>query len=64
MTKLKLKSGIFKSFNKSICYNFFYDFFFFYIYNLFFISIKMSENLSSKYYQEKKERVQKKACER
>ena len=55
MTKLKLKSDIFKSSN-----NFFYNF----RYNFFLIYIKMSKNLSAKKYQGNKERLQKKACER
>ena len=40
--------------------NFFYKFF----YKFFFIYIKMSKTLSAKYYQENKERLQKKARER
>ena len=48
--KLKFKSDIF--------YNFF-DKFFLYFFFLY-ISIKMSKNLSAKYYQENKERFQKK----
>ena len=56
MTKLKFKSDSFKSFNKSILINFFIKFFVI----VFFICIKMSKNLSAKYYQENKERLQKK----
>ena len=52
MIKLKFKSDIFISCNKSIFYNFFYNFFSIYI--------KISKNLSAKYYQENKERLQKK----
>ena len=55
MTKLKLKSDIFKSSN-----HFFYNF----LYNFFLIYIKMFKNLSAKKYQGNKERLQKKACER
>ena len=51
MTKLILKTDIFKS------SNIFFDI---YIY----IYIKISKNLSAKYYQENKKRLQKKACER
>ena len=51
MTKLKLKSDIFKSSNKSILKSFP-------------ISIKMSKNLSAKYFEEDKERLQKKASAR
>ena len=38
----------------------FYDFFYVFV----FIYIKISKNLSAKYYQENKERLQKKACKR
>ena len=59
--KLKLKGEIFKSSNQSIFYKFFYKiilifFFFFQIYMKY---IKMAQNLSAKYYQENKERLQK-----
>ena len=60
MTKLKFESDIFKCFNKSIFYKVFYNFFF----NFFFIYIKMSKDLSAKYYQGNKEKPQKKAWER
>ena len=50
MTRPNLKSDIFKSSN-----NIFDNFFHIYIY------IKMSKNLSAKYYQENKERLQKKS---
>ena len=56
MIKLKFKSDFLKSSNK-----FFYRFFFIIFFN---IHIKMSKNLSAKYYQENKERLQKKAHER
>ena len=56
ITKLKFKSDILKSSNKSIFYNFFKFFF----YDFFFMYIKMSKTLSVKYYQENKERQQKK----
>ena len=55
MIKLKFESDIFESLNKSIFYNSFYNFC---------IYIKMSKNWSAKYYQENKERLQKKAHER
>ena len=66
MIKLKFKSDFFKSFNKFIFYNFFIIFFYNFFYNCIVstIYIKMSENLSAKYYQENKERLQKKANER
>ena len=59
--KVKLKGEIFKSSNQSIFYKFFYEiilifFFFFQIYMKY---IKMAQNLSAKYYQENKERLQK-----
>ena len=53
MTKLILKTDIFKS------SNIFFD-----IYIYIYIYIKISKNLSAKYYQENKKRLQKKACER
>ena len=51
--KFKIKSNILKSSNKFILYKFFYNFFFIYI--------KMLKNLSAKYYEETKERLQKKS---
>ena len=57
MTKLKFTKDNFKSFSNSL---FIYIFF----YNIFFIYVKISENLSAKYYQGNKERLQKKACGR
>ena len=68
--KFKFKSGIFKSSNKYIFYNFFYKSFFYfflffiYLFIFFFIYMKMSKNLLAKYYQENKERLQKKSRER
>ena len=59
MTKLKFKSDIFKSSDKSL-FNFFNNF----SCNVFFICIKMSHKLSAKCYQENKERLHKKALER
>ena len=56
MIKLKFKSDFFKSSNKLIFYKFFYKLFL----GFFFIYIKLSKNLSAKYYQENKERLQKK----
>ena len=56
ITKLKFKSDIFKSFNKTH----FFVIFFKLIFNFFNIYIKMSKNLSVKYYQENKEKLQKK----
>ena len=56
MEKLKFKSDIFKSSNKSISNEFLYIY-------IFFIYIKMSKNPSAKYYQENKERLQEKTCE-
>ena len=50
ITKFKFKSAILKSSNKSILYNY--------------LLLKMFKNLSAKYYQENKERLQEKACER
>ena len=50
-TKLKFKSDIFKSSNKSF-------------YNIFSIYVKMSKNLSAKFYQENKERPQKNVREK
>ena len=47
-TKLKLKSNIIKSSNKSI------------LFIIFFVYVKISIKLSAKYYQENKERLQKK----
>ena len=60
MNKLKFESDFFKCYNKFIFYNFFDNFF----YKFFFIYIKMSKNLSAKYCQENKERLQKKARQR
>ena len=51
MTKLKFKTGIFKSPNKFVFYKCFYFFFFIYI--------KMSKTLSAKYYQENKKNYKK-----
>ena len=59
MAKLKFESDIFKSSNKSIFYNSFYRFF----YKPFFIYIKISKNVSVDYYQENKERLQKRVLE-
>ena len=56
--KLKFKSDIFKSSNKSIFFDNPFDNFFSFIY------IKISKNLLAKCYQENKERLQKKARER
>ena len=56
MEKLKFKSDIFKSSNKSISNEFLYTY-------IFFTYIKMSKNPSAKYYQENKERLQEKTCE-
>ena len=66
MAKLKFKSVIFKSFNKSTFILIFSSFFFVFLLFFFFclIYIKMSRNLSGKYYQESKERLQKIAPER
>ena len=50
----------FKLFNKSIFFIFFDNFF----NNFFLYIIKFLKNLSAKYYQENKERLQRKACER
>ena len=47
-TKLKFKSNIIKSSNKSI------------LFIIFFVYVKISIKLSAKYYQENKERLQKK----
>ena len=55
--KAKFKSDIFKSSDKSIFYKFFYKLFFVIF---LFIYIKMSKDLSAKYYQENKKRLQKK----
>ena len=52
--KLKFKSNGFRSSNKSTFYNFVFFLIFIFIY------IKISQNLSAKYYQENKERLQKK----
>ena len=61
--KLKLKGEIFKSSNQSIFYKFFYKiiliFFFFFFFKIYMKYIKMAQNLSAKYYQENKERLQK-----
>ena len=56
MIKLKFKIDFFKSSDKFVFYKFFS--------NIFFIAIKISKTLSAKYYQENKERLQKRACER
>ena len=56
MTKLIFKSDFFEFPNKSTFYKFFYKNFCI----LFFIYIKLSINLSAKYEQENKERLQKK----
>ena len=56
---MKFKSDIFKFSNKYIFCEFLYLFFL-----IFLKYIKKSRNLPAKYYQEKKERLQKKACER
>ena len=61
MIKLEFKSDIFKSFDKS---TFLLILFYNFSYNFFFIYIKMSKNLSAKYYQENKERLQKKSRKR
>ena len=53
ITKLKFKSYIRKSSNKSTLFKFFDNFF----YKCFFICTKMSKTLSAKYYQENKERI-------
>ena len=53
--KVKFKSDILKSSNKSILYNLFIFFTWF-----FFVCIKMSETISAKYYQENIERLEKK----
>ena len=60
MIQLKFKHNIFKSSNKSIFYKSFEISFLYFI----FIYIKISKNLLAKYYQENKEKLQKKACER
>ena len=52
--------NLLKSSNKPIFYKFFYNYF----YNFFHIYIKMSTTLLVKYYQENKEKLQKKARER
>ena len=66
MAKLKFKSVIFKSFNKSTFILIFSIVFFVFLLLFFFclIYMKMSRNLSAKYYQESKERLQKIAPER
>ena len=66
MAKLKFKSLIFKSFNKSTFILIFSIVFFVFLLLFFFclIYMKMSRNLSAKYYQESKERLQKIAPER
>ena len=56
MRKLKFKIDISKSSNKSMFYKFFIFFFFIYI--------KMPKHSSAKYYQENKERLEKKAREK
>ena len=45
---------------KTISTKFFIIFFYRFVYKSFYIYIKMSKNLSAKYYQEKKEKIQKK----
>ena len=60
MAKLKSKRVIFKSSNKFIFYQFFILFYNF----LFHIYIKTLKNLSTKYYQENRERLKIKAHER
>ena len=55
MTSLKFKSDTFTSSNKYVFYKFLYCFFII----LFFIYIKVSENLPAKFYQENKEKLQK-----
>ena len=59
MAKIKFKSDILKYSNK---FNF-YIFFITFVSIFFFIYIKRSRNLSAKYNQENKERLQKKARE-
>ena len=59
MAKIKFKSDILKYSNK---FNF-YIFFITFVSIFFFIYIKWSRNLSAKYNQENKERLQKKARE-
>ena len=59
MAKIKFKSDILKYSNKFNFYIFFITFVSFF----FFIYIKRSRNLSAKYNQENKERLQKKARE-
>ena len=55
MTNPQFKSGIFKFSNKLIFHIHYYNFF-----NIFFKYIEMSKDLSTKHYQENKERLQKK----
>ena len=66
--KFKFESDIFKSSNKYIFTFFFINLFFIFFYfsfiYFFFIYMKMSKNLLAKYYQENKERLQKKSRER
>ena len=62
MIKLKFQSDILKYSNKFIISFYFLCFCNFFIY-IFFIYIKMSKNLSVKYYQENKEILQKIVCE-
>ena len=61
IAKLKFKSDILKSSNKSILYSFFYKF----SYNFcFFVYIDLSKNLSAKYYQNIKKEYRKKLAKR
>ena len=59
MTKLKFKKV---TFLKLLMNTFFFCNFFFY--KFLFIYTKLSKNLTAEYYQQDKERLQKKACER
>ena len=59
MTKLKFKKV---TFLKLLINTFFFCNFFFY--KFLFIYTKLSKNLTAEYYQQDKERLQKKACER
>ena len=61
MIKLKFQSDILKYSNKFIISFYFLCFYNFFIY-IFFIYIKMSKNLSVKYYQENKEILRKTVC--
>ena len=60
MTKLKFKSDIFKSSNKSTFNKFVISFFYYFFY----VCIQMSKNLSAKYYQENIERLQERGREK